>query len=604
MSESRFEFPELLSRIAHLRTRLIAILESSDASKIQALVSEVPVLRSTGNDAPPLTVTFVGQYNAGKSTIISALTGKRDIPIDTDICTDTVTAYDWRGIHLLDTPGIHAEYPEHDDLTYHAIDRADLLVFVITGELFDDVIGSHFRKLIFKRNKVEELLLVVNKMGQDPGSATAKIPDLERVTAPRPLDDFSPSFIDALAQLEALEEEDPDDREQLFSIANFDNFVSSLNRFVVDRGLMGRLTTPLFVIDSVAQRGIDCLDVEMPAEQAALELLDRASRLVRSSKVRLREHFRGLIEAAASDVITYGDEVAEAIEPGSTEKFIRRQHATAQRRAEDRYRRLEKDARSLVQQEINDLNSALDSLGNSILARRLRDQVERALIPSSVAEDERTGFERKEQEGNIPAEWQRHLQKVGSVTNRIFELTAKWTTGPYATSANIGSATAARGSQASKVIYDVGKFFGVKFNPWGAVNAARAIGIAGRVISTVGGVLVIVAQIAEDKQQEDQRRQIRDARDSVRSEYRNAVRATEKELWSRFDMFTKQFHDSGIMSIDASRSEIVGERTARAGTAKALQGIRSEAMRLIKEIQTGNEDQAVRDAADDIRRRS
>lgn len=83
MSESIFEFPELLSRIAHLRTRLIAILESSDASKIKALASEVPVLRSTGNDAPPLTVTFVGQYNAGKSTIISALTGKRDIPIDT-----------------------------------------------------------------------------------------------------------------------------------------------------------------------------------------------------------------------------------------------------------------------------------------------------------------------------------------------------------------------------------------------------------------------------------------------------------------------------------------------------------------------------------------
>lgn len=501
----------------------------------------------------------------------------------------------------MDTPGIHAGYPEHDDLTYHAIDRADLLVFVITGELFDDVIGSHFRKLIFKRNKVEELLLVVNKMGQDPGSATAKIPDLERVTAPRPVDDFSPSFIDALAQLEALEEEDPDDRGQLFSIANFDSFVSSLNRFVVDRGLMGRLTTPLFVIDSVAHRGIDCLDVEMPAEKAALELLDRASRLVRSSKVRLREHFSGLIEAAASDVVTYGDEVAEAIEPGSTEEFIHRKHATAQRLAEDRYRRLVTDAQSLVQQEINDLSSELDSLGNSNLAQHLRDQ---ALIPSSVADEERTGFEWKEQEGIHPDGWQRYLKKVGGVTNQIVRLASEWTTGPYATSVNIGSATAARGSQATKVIYEVGKFFGVKFNPWGAVNAARAIGIAGRVISAVGGVLVIVAQIAEDKQQEDQRRQIRDARDSVRSEYRNAVRATEKELWSRFDMFTKQFHDSGIMSIDASRSEIVGERTARAGTAKALQGIRSEAMRLIKEIQERNEDQAVRAAADDIRRRS
>lgn len=31
-----------------------------------------------------ITVAFVGQYNAGKSTIISAFTGRRDIKIDSD----------------------------------------------------------------------------------------------------------------------------------------------------------------------------------------------------------------------------------------------------------------------------------------------------------------------------------------------------------------------------------------------------------------------------------------------------------------------------------------------------------------------------------------
>ncbi|MGD1911693.1 MAG: GTPase [Rivularia sp. (in: cyanobacteria)] len=35
-----------------------------------------------------LTVAFIGQYNAGKSTTISALTGRRDIRIDSDIATD------------------------------------------------------------------------------------------------------------------------------------------------------------------------------------------------------------------------------------------------------------------------------------------------------------------------------------------------------------------------------------------------------------------------------------------------------------------------------------------------------------------------------------
>lgn len=109
------------------------------------------------------------QRIAGKSTIISALTGKKDIPIDADVSTDTVTGYDWEGVQLLDTPGVHAGYTDHDETTYQTIDKADLLVFVITGELLDDLMGEHFRDLAFTRDKAAEILFVVNKMGMDLG---------------------------------------------------------------------------------------------------------------------------------------------------------------------------------------------------------------------------------------------------------------------------------------------------------------------------------------------------------------------------------------------------------------------------------------------------
>lgn len=45
-----------------------------------------------------LTVAFVGQYSAGKSTIISALTGRRDLRIGADITTDKTASYDWNRI--------------------------------------------------------------------------------------------------------------------------------------------------------------------------------------------------------------------------------------------------------------------------------------------------------------------------------------------------------------------------------------------------------------------------------------------------------------------------------------------------------------------------
>lgn len=92
-----------------------------------------------------LTVAFIGQYSAGKSTIISALTGQRDIRIGTDITTDTTASYDWNGIKLIDTPGLFTERNDHDEITYDAIRQADLLVFCLTYMLFDSITAENFK---------------------------------------------------------------------------------------------------------------------------------------------------------------------------------------------------------------------------------------------------------------------------------------------------------------------------------------------------------------------------------------------------------------------------------------------------------------------------
>lgn len=501
MRELRFVFSDYLSRATKLHGRLVGLLGSSENPRLQALVAHVPELTSAENDtAPPLSVAFVGQYNAGKSTIISALTERRDIPIDSDVSTETVTAYNWGGIQLLDTPGIHAGYREHDQRTFRAIDRADLVVFVITSELFDDVIGEHFRRLAFEESKAQEILLVINKMGQDPGGSDTKRLDLERVTRPLPIERFGTVFIDALSFVEALEEAEAEDRAELFDIARFDDFLLSLNGFVADRGLMGRLTTPLFGIRAVAGQAKAYLDVEMPEERAALELLDRKQGLLVSSKARLRGALSGLAAAAASHLVAYGDEVAEAIEPGSTKDVVNERHEIAQRSARARSERLYTDAKSVVENELRDLQRQLEVLRDGVLARKLRGQIKSALRSS---EDRRHGNSGSADwyasEGVAPSDWRSRLNRVGDVANRLGNSAVKWTTGPFAQGARMGSATAARGSQAHQVAYHVGKFFGHSFKPWGAVNAARAIGNAGTAIAAVGGVLAVIAQVAEDR---------------------------------------------------------------------------------------------------------
>ena len=268
------------------------------------------------------------------------MTGKKDIPIDADVCADTVTGYDWEGIQLLDTPGVHAGYTDHDETTYQTIAKADLLVFVITGELFDDLMGEQLRDLAFTRDKAAEILLVVNKMGMDPGTPEIKLPDIAKVTEPRSLEDFGTVFIGVQFYLEGIEETVAEDRKDLLDLARFDDFVAALNSYYVqDHGYAARLTTSLF-------------------------------------------------------------------HEGS-------------------------------------------------FARQLRGQIETALGRERGSDRNTEGFqvEWTAPSGTMPSEWSARLQKAGNVAQTIGKYVANWTTGPFATTARLGSATAARGSQAHHVIY-------------------------------------------------------------------------------------------------------------------------------------------------------
>lgn len=587
MREVQFEFSKYLRQVNSLREQLLDALRMSDDAKVAALMNDIPTITAS-DDGPPLTIAFVGQYNAGKSTIISALTKKRDIPIDADVCTDKVTGYDWEeGIRLLDTPGIHAGYPDHDELTYETINKVDLLVFVITSELFDDVIGPHFRDLAFEHDKASEILLVVNKMGMRPGTPEVKIPDLAKVTKPLTVEDFGTVFIDALSYLDALEETTAEDRRELFDIASFDHFITELNTFISDRRLIGRLTTPLFSIRSLAQQAKATLSVDMPEEQAAIELLGRKRSLFYSSRARLHNTLQGLMNAAATDITTYGDEVAEAIEPGSTEESVQARHENAQKRAEKRCARLEQDVKSAIETELQELDRQLETLDKGILAQELRGRISNTTVhdEDGFEKIDSSEFEWSGSSSESPADWPVRLQKVGDIATRLGRYAADWTTGPFAQTAQFGAANAARGSQGHQVIYNVGKFFGVKFKPWGAVNAARYIGNAGRIIGAIGGVLAVIAQIQEDKQQEKHKRQLQDARDSVRQAYRKAVQVIEADFRTAYEGFFQEFYDGELNAIDALLDDLVGPRHIRTETANLLGQIALEAQSMIQDIQ-------------------
>lgn len=580
-----FEFGAILSATQQLQRDLRTEVSRSNDSKVNALTREVDEVKIVGSssDAPPLTIAFVGQYDAGKSTILSVLTGRKDIVIDSNVSTDAVTAYDWNGVRLLDTPGIHAGLPDHDEMTYSIIDRADLLVFVVTNELFDDTMGRHFRSLAFGRQHARRMLLVINKMGQGPGSPETKRVDIEKVTTPLTLKDFRGVFVDARSWLEA-QSAHGDDRDDLIEIANIGSLTMALNEFIAERGLTGRLSAPLFTMRGIIEQASALVSTDYPQERAALELLHRKRSILLLSRGRLRTNINGLIVRAISDIGGYGDEVAEAIEPGKTEKEVEDLHADAMRRAKIRSDAISEEARLCVETELGELRRQLDALRDGVLARALSGQGNADASGDGAFGGDFTSPDWQARSKVEAADWPAKAKKVGDIAKNIGNWAARWATGSTVEGGAAYGSAAARCSEAHKVVYNVGKFFGLKFKPWGAVKVARTIGNAGKVIAAVAGVLAVVAQIAEDRQQEKYRLQLQAARDGVRSAYRDSALSVQAGLMEQFELFLTDFYDSELAAISEIVEDIVGKRNERSSTASVFLELELRAIGLISEI--------------------
>lgn len=363
--------PFLPARISQQTRQLEAELRSRIETSQLETVRQIESMRTYGGDAQ-LTVAFVGSYDAGKSTIISALTGRTGIPIDANVCTREVTGYRWHGLLLLDTPGVHAGRPAYDALTEKAILDADLLVFVISNELFSDVSGAFFQRLVFQRGKADQTLLVVNKMSQDGGSPEIKRPNLDAVCRPKTSAGFGATFIDARCYLEALDSRNERDRAELLEISHFESFVAKLNEFALTRCDHGRLVSPLQRIRELADRACAAASVHSRQDAATLEFLSRLISCLAESRRRLREALKEPVREMTGQIRAAGNELADEIEPGTSGELLQAREAAFAASAERSSEWLGVRADRVIQDELIALRIELDGIVNGSLGREVR----------------------------------------------------------------------------------------------------------------------------------------------------------------------------------------------------------------------------------------
>ncbi len=114
---SEMKFKQVAKQIENLCSETLMILSTSTDNEIDVFARDFEIFIHEYRQKSQLTIALIGQYNAGKSTLIKALTGDPSVRISAEICTDRITEYLWKEVLLIDTPGIYAGRTDHDQIT-------------------------------------------------------------------------------------------------------------------------------------------------------------------------------------------------------------------------------------------------------------------------------------------------------------------------------------------------------------------------------------------------------------------------------------------------------------------------------------------------------
>lgn len=112
-----------------------------------------------------ITIAMFGPFSDGKSTLLSVLTRRTDIPIGPEPTTNEVRVYETEDWLLCDTPGLFSEQSEHAERTLRYVSEANLVLFVVDpSNPLKESHHSMVRWLLDDMGKQDVTIFVLSKM--------------------------------------------------------------------------------------------------------------------------------------------------------------------------------------------------------------------------------------------------------------------------------------------------------------------------------------------------------------------------------------------------------------------------------------------------------
>lgn len=570
------EIHDWVGRGQDLLTRVHSVIQGAPSEPIQALHSRLPK-----NVAPvegAVRVVFAGQYSAGKSSILRVMTGRQDIAVGAGITTQQTCEYDWHGVTIIDTPGVHTELrPDHDAVTYEAISGADLLVFVITNELFDSNLALHFQKLAIERDKAHEMLLVVNKMRRCAGGNTQASQEVIREDLRKVLTPFTPeqlrvSFIDAEAALESAGETDTEVASILRKKSGFQAFLDEFNGFVRDKGLASRYTTALYTIEQVLQEALAAESKGDRDIDGLEELLLQQRRALVETQAQIPHAVGSRVQRTSANVRHDGRAIADMIHGGTDPNEIDVALKQAQDRVQTRADELTTLVQNAVEEHMNALAERVDQIANSELAKEL--------LPRLIAR-----LEVDLANMNVAPEMLANAQKVSNASKELGKFLLKNSFDPKAsTFAGLFKLNQYSGTATHSAVKALGQFFGKSFKPWEAVKWTRAIANTGRVLSVAGTVLSFALQVKADADAAKLEVDLRESRTAVRAGFNEVANVIEMHFDEATNTYVSQTIGQRLTELDQQLAHLRAMQQSQSAMFQDLVGLLEETRGLIRDM--------------------
>lgn len=519
---SNLKFTQQCETVNNLVKSSLSMLNNYSYPEVKILVEDYNNFWHEHQQQPKLTISFIGQYNAGKSTLIKSLTGDSAIAISPEICTDKVTEYSWDDVLLVDTPGIYAGRNDHDEITLKKISRSDLLVFVVPNELFNPQGAEFFKRVAKDMQRVGQMLLIINKMSRETGEKSELLKSIQEVIKPHRSQDFYTCFIDANYYLEARYKNDEYEKEFLLEESNFNNFLDSLQILIEQNKLSAKLITPLHKLSDLLTILSNQFNQEENLSSNLLELLRRKENILKASQTRAKNIYISALNQLEHEIIMIGDKVANKIDGHHSEDEINEEISNCDQEIRILTETTINNINNALKSELNDLENKLQELEDSPLGRTIELELEEM--------KKNKAYNYKNSNSNYT---------VGKLASQTLH-----SVGHFASKAT------------RNFVYDVGTKLGVKFKPWGAFKMAKNIRVAAPIFAVVGVAFDVFMAFKEEDDRNEYEKELQKGRSEVRQNYRDLAQEISNDYKASITD-SLDFYNQEIFDLTLKRNELI-----------------------------------------------